>query len=142
MNSGLTRSIRAGTQLVEVHLMSKKLGDVEQDAATVGGDRRAGLHAIVIGRALFLFRAAAREFPRRDGQGVTTVVSCKTWTPRGGELWLEVRAPEHIALLAGLTEGQQIEFAGQLVIKQRKLGGNFVSIRVFELQVTARGVAS
>jgi hypothetical protein len=65
------------------------------------------------------------------------VVSCKTWTPRGGELWLEVRDSAHLHLLAGLVEGQQIEFAGQLVIKPRKLGGNFVSIRVFELQVAA-----
>jgi uncharacterized membrane protein (UPF0136 family) len=111
----------------------KTLSEVEQDAAAAGGERRDGLRLILTGRALFLFAGAPRDLQHRDGSGSTTVLAFKVWTPRGGELWCEVRSPEHISLVAGLVEGSQIELAGQLVTKARRLGGQFVTARVFEL---------
>ncbi|MDP9281502.1 MAG: hypothetical protein M3P38_05360 [Chloroflexota bacterium] len=114
--------------------MSKKLSEIEPAAAALGGERRSGLRVIVSGRALFLFAGAPKEYPRRDGQGITTIVSAKVWTPRGDALWIEVRDAAHIALVQGMVEGEILEFAGQLVVKARKLGGLYVTIRVFELQ--------
>lgn len=134
MKSILTTDAAAWHRNDGGQVMPKKLSEVEDAAADVAGERRAGLRVIITGRALFLFAAAPREYPRRDGQGVTSILPFKTWTPRGDALWMEVRSPEHIELVNGLVEGDQIDLAGQLVVKARQLGGNYVSIRVFELQ--------
>jgi hypothetical protein len=131
----LTTATRSGiASQKDVKGMSKKLSEVEPEAAALGGERRSGLRVIVSGRALFLFAGAAKEYPRRDGQGTTTIVSAKVWTPRGDSLWIEVRDAAHIALVQGMVEGEILEFAGQLVVKARKLGGLYVTIRVFEIQ--------
>lgn len=87
---------------------------------------------VVTGRTLFLYATSPKDFPRHDGTSVTSVVSFKSWTPRG-DLWMEVRDPAHIALVQELSEGEQITVAGQLVVKPRKLGGLFVSVRVYEI---------
>lgn len=113
--------------------MTRKLEDVATEAAAAAGERRNALRVVVTGRTLFLFAGTLRDYPRRDGAGTTSVLSFKTWTPRGDVLWMEVRDPQHIALIQGLVEGDQIDIAGQLFVKPRKLGGQFVTLRVYEL---------
>lgn len=114
--------------------MMRKLAEVGQDAAGLAGERQNALSVVLTGRTLFLYATSPKDFPRRDGTGVTSVVSFKTWTPRGGDaLWMEVRDPAHIELVQSLLEGEQIAIAGQLVVKPRKLGGLFVSVRVYEI---------
>lgn len=111
----------------------RPLAEVEQDAASAGGERREGLRLVVTGRVLLLFTLAPREYAPRGGGPAAMVLPFKVWTPRGGELWCEVRAPEHIALIQGLTEGGQVQVAGQLVVKARRLGGHFVTLRCYEV---------
>lgn len=112
--------------------MMRKLAEVGQDAAGLAGERQNALSVVLTGRTLFLYATSPKDFPRRDGTGVTSVVSFKTWTPRG-DLWMEVRDPAHIELVQSLLEGEQIAIAGQLVVKPRKLGGLFVSVRIYEI---------
>lgn len=130
----LTRPARSGTRgCVKETADVKKLADVAQESAQIAGERRDGLRVVLTGRTLFLYAGAVKEYPRRDGTGMTTVLSFKTWTPRGDVLWMDVRRPDHITLVQGLVEGERIELAGQLVVKPRTLGGHFVSVRVHDL---------
>lgn len=111
------------------------LAELEQTAAAAAGERRGLLGLSLVGTVLVLWVAAPRTFPRREG-GEIVVRSFKAWWPRGAGswIWCDVREPVHLALVAGLLEGERVRVSGVLNISERAPGRTFVSLRIAEME--------
>jgi hypothetical protein len=113
---------------------TQPLAEVEPEVANVAGERRYGVRLVVAGLVVFVSSGAIRDYAKRDGVGVTSVLSFKVYGgQRAAVVECEVSTLELVKFVLGLVEGEAIRISGQLVSERGRLARSFC-IRVSSIE--------